>query len=244
MTEKLGALGLSFTFLDAVDGRGFDVSKQPIYNGRQRRLFFGRDLLGGEIGVLLSHRAALQRLVDESAPHALILEDDVVFAEAFTGVVRELMRHPAHWDLVRFFGDEKHARRTQRPILPLGGGYWMTRLATSPGEAHSYLISQAGARKLLRRLWRTSTPIDTMMGQPWKTGLAVFSVLPGVAWQDRQLGTSISGVRFDKAVTTKGLERLALPVAKPLLKITENVLKRLYYWSAWPGDLVRRILGG
>jgi glycosyl transferase family 25 len=236
MTETLGKMGLGFSFLDAVDGRRFNVAEQPIYNGPQRRLFFGRDLMGGEIGVLMSHRAALQRIVDDGLARALVLEDDVIFADGFTDVIQALVQHPDAWELVRFLGDAKHARRKQRRILPLGGGHWLTRLPTSPGEAHAYLINRAGAAKLLRRLKRTSTPIDTLMGQPWKTGIGVLSVYPGVAWQDTALGTSISDVRFDKKPTTKGLERMALPVAKTLLRLSENLLKRVFYYGAWWRD--------
>lgn len=236
MTRKLAEAGLPFSFLDAVDGRKFDVNAQPIYNGPRRRLFFGRDLLGGEIGVLLSHKAAMQRLLDQNLACALILEDDVVLDAGFTSVVRELMRWPGEWELVRFFGDAKHAKRKQRRILPLGDGYWLTRLSTSPGEAHAYLISQAGARKMLRRLNRTSTPIDTLMGQPWKTGVGVLSVHPGLARQDQALGTSISDVRFDKKPTTTGFTRLMLPLAKTALKTSENILKRSCYFAAWFSD--------
>ena len=239
MADRLARAGLAFSVVDAVDGRRFNVNDQPAYNGAQRRLFFGRDLLGGEVGVLLSHRAALQGVVDQNLPCAVIFEDDVVFDEPFTDIVRALVRRPSGWELVRFFGDAKHERRQRRRICSLGQGYWLTRLATSPGEAHAYLVSQAGARKLLRRLRRTSTPIDTMMGQPWKTGVGVLTVHPGLARQDQALGTSISGQRFDKRPTTRGLVRLVLPVTKVALKLTENLLKRAFYFAALPGDLRR-----
>ncbi|MBV9510740.1 MAG: hypothetical protein JO303_10710, partial [Caulobacteraceae bacterium] len=112
----------------------------------------------------------------------------------------------------------------------------LTRLSTSPGEAHAYLVSRSGARKMLRRLERTSTPIDTMMGQPWKTGVGALAVHPGLARQDPSLGTSINDARFDKKPTTTGLPRLLLPLAKTALKTSENVLKRTFYYAAWFGD--------
>ncbi len=62
MRQQLSAQGISdFEFFTAVDGRAFDVPTHPVYNAAKRRLFFGRDLKGGELGVLLSHKAIYEK---------------------------------------------------------------------------------------------------------------------------------------------------------------------------------------
>src|SRR5271154_4548425 len=183
MTTRLGEAGIAFEFFDAVDGRGFDVESQPIYDRRARLAKFGHGLIGGEIGCLLSHRAVLRKIAEGGT--ALVFEDDVILNPDIGRVVAALMRRQDRWELVRFLGAPKVMRQTQRRILSLGEGYWMTRLRSMPGAAHAYLVNPSGARKLLRYLDRTPYPIDMLMGRPWKTGVGNFTVRPGLAIQDK-----------------------------------------------------------
>ncbi len=238
LRARLEDLGLAFEFMDAVDGLTLTAADRAVYNGRKRRIFMGKDLYPGEIACLLSHKHAIARVAADDTPW-LILEDDVQLGDDFPAVIRALMATPDDWELVRFFGDEKHAKRLQRKLLPLAAGYWLTRLSTTPGEAHAYLISPAGARKLLRQLRYTGTPIDTLMGQPWKTGLEALTVWPGLAWQDKQLGSDIGDARFERGAKTKGLERALYPVASFALRLTQNLLKRGFYYGHALSDHLR-----
>ena len=239
MTERLAALGLPFRWFDAIDARGTDVGAQPIYDGRRRRLFFGRDLTGGEIGCLLSHRAVIEQAAAGDRP-LLVLEDDAILHEGTVAVLRALMADQSDWELVRFLGSPKVARSRQRRLRNLGGGFWLTRLLTTPGGAHAYLIRPEGARKLLRRLARTAFPVDTLMGQSWRTGVANLTVQPGIAVSDEAMESSIGDQRFDKRLTVSGWERVLMPLARSRWKVEENLGKHGIYWSRWPADAARR----
>ena len=240
MSKRLMDMGIEFEFLTAVDGNCLTSDQLGIYNGRQRRIFFGKDLYPGEIGCLLSHKIAIEKIA-ASSREAIILEDDAVLSEDFKYVVRELLAHKEDWELVRFFGDKKHSTRLQRKIVDLGKGYWLTRLSTTPGGAHAYLLNQSGARKLLRQLEHTSTPIDTLMGQSWKTGISTLSVYPGIAHADSHVQSQIGDERFDEKPNTVGFEKLIFPIARPSLRLIYNILKRLCYYGAVPIDMQRRV---
>ena len=200
----------------------------------------GKDLYPGEIACLLSHKKALQQIAGKDRPW-VVLEDDVLLSPDWPYVVRSLMARRDEWEFVRFFGDGKHATRLQRKLVPLGRNYWLTRISTTPGGAHAYLISPSGARRILRCLHYTATPIDTLMGQPWKTGLGALSVWPGLARENGKFPSYIGNARFVSAPTTAGLERALYFAANPGLRLMENILKRgFYYGHALPDRWHRR----
>lgn len=230
LTLQLTCLGLDFEFWDAVDALDLTDRDYEIYNSRRRRIFMGKDLYSGEIACLLSHKKAIQRIATEDTP-CIVLEDDVLLSPDWPHVVRALMARRDKWEFVRFFGDEKHATRRQRKLVPLGRDYWLTRISTTPGGAHAYLISPSGARKILRCLHYTATPIDTLMGQPWKTGLGALSVWPGVARENDKFPSYIGNARFASTPTTTGLERALYFAANPGLRLVENILKRGFYYG-------------
>jgi glycosyl transferase family 25 len=221
--------GLNFSFFDAVDGRDFRMDTRAEYNGRKRRCFFGKDLTGGEMGCLLSHRAIYQHMVDKHMPRALIFEDDARLHEDFVDVVKKLDAHQgAQYDLVRFLSSDKVARLKQRKVVSLGQGYSLNRLQTTPGGAHGYLITRNGALKLLKATRRNWRPIDTLIGHVWSTRLNAFIIQPGIVWQDLTLDSSIGADRFNK--------KYKKSIFRGLYKLWEGIMKRLTYLVLWPYD--------
>ncbi len=237
MTEKLNALGIDFQFFDAVDGRKFDVTSHPNYDRKKRLLFFGRDLKGGEIGCLVSHKLLLEKVAqfpDDEV--AFILEDDAILNPNITRIIEKLITSPYPWELVRFLGSPKIATLRQRTVYQLDDTYRLNRLATSPGEAHAYLIRPSGARKLIPHLQHCAFPIDALMGQPWQTGVDVLTVQPSLAVQDLAIESSIGDARFNKTIEISGLARAAYPFTRGIYKFSDSLMKRVMYWGSWPKD--------
>jgi GR25 family glycosyltransferase involved in LPS biosynthesis len=131
MTRVLGAQGLTFERIAAVDGRslGADVVAQS-------------PLGPGEHGCFLSHRCAWTRLVASGAPLGHVLEDDVVPHPSYADLVRagnvmprgfELMKLDTTWHAVhlgRIVG--RAADFVFRPLRSVHwctGGYTLTRRA-------------------------------------------------------------------------------------------------------------------
>lgn len=243
MSAMLAGLGMSYEFVDAVDASGKTIADFDFYNSRRRRLALGKDLYLPELACMASHKMVLERIAASALDWAIVMEDDCVVVDDFPAIVGDLVSLDPAFEFVRFFGDEKHLRRRHRTIARLSGPYRAARIATSPGGAHCYLVSRRGARRLATTLVRASTPVDIIMGQPWKTGLGTISVYPKVAWQKPTLASSIGSDRFSQTLHVHGLERLAFRLANPVYIFRNNILKRLYYFMALPGDR-KRFRGG
>ncbi len=236
MRRQLEALGVDFEFVAAVDGRDFDVQAHPAYDSPRRRRAFGRDLNGGELGCLLSHRAIFQRMVDEGLEQVLVLEDDVVLGADFLAVMPSILAAAEHYDIVRFLSASKIARLRQRRVLPLAKGYSLARLETTPGGAYAYLIRRRAAERLLPLMQRNWLPVDTLMGRAWEHGLNWLIVWPALADYDRNIDPDISFARYYKGAQLRGAEKLRYRLTRAWFKIAETVGKRWVFWSRWWAD--------
>jgi glycosyl transferase family 25 len=217
---RLAELGLDFSFFEGIDGQGIDPATHPLYAGRQRRLFFGKDLTRGEFGCLLTHRAIYRHMVEYGIGRALVLEDDAVPQESLPAVITALMQTSVPWDIVRFLGSAKHYQQC-RAVAPLCGPHELTRVMTTPGGAYGYLLNLKAAQKLLEHTQRNWLPIDVVHGQVWRTELNVFCVRPSPVLPDHEVPSTIGAERFDKNVRLTGWEKVAYPLTRAALKIYE-----------------------
>ena len=76
MTERLGALGIGFRFVDAIDGRT-ERPPDKFDGARIVRTGFSSE---AAIGCALSHRAVHRMIADSAEEWSLVLEDDVGMA--------------------------------------------------------------------------------------------------------------------------------------------------------------------
>ncbi len=234
--ELFAKHGLNFEFFDASDTRKLKPEQYPNYNRLKRVLYYGRDLTGGEIGILQSSKRLYEKIIEENIHQALIFEDDVTLHDDFPAVLKAVTEGPQDYDLIRFLGSEKVAQNTQRPKRTVLDTYTLNRLLTTPGGAFAYIITNDGARKMLAAMEKTYLPIDTLMGHCWKTGLNAYIIQPGLAEQKPELDQYIGTARFDKTNQFSGLTKAAYPLTRAFFKLRETTLKRLYYWYKIAAD--------
>ena len=239
MLKKLNDIPGNSEFFDAIDGRKTNLLEHTDYQGLKRRLCYGKDLTRGELGCFFSHRAVLKKIVKNKVAISLVLEDDVVLSEDFRIVLDHLINCSYPWEAVRFLGKPKIAKMMQKKVMRLYNDYYLTRLATSPGGAYAYLISYAGAIKLLKSMEKVSCPNDTIMGLPWKSGFDVLTVQPGIATWDKKFESAIGNQRYEKNKLI-GWERLVYPLTRMLFKLQEGVLKKAFYFFGYLKDKRRK----
>lgn len=122
-----------------------------------RAYFFEGDKLisplnPGEVGCYASHLKALRTIADGDVAHALVLEDDAFLPADTDAIVKDILAHiPSDWDVVHICGN---ARRATKPIAQLANGRTLLRYSRIPSGAFGYLVSNAGARKLLKPMKR------------------------------------------------------------------------------------------
>lgn len=239
MQQQLGDLGLPFEFFDAVDGKKLQAQDLAAYDGRKRRLFFGKDLSQGEIGCLLSHRAIYRKIVAEKIPAALILEDDTILSSALPDVLAALQAAEGQWDMIRFLSREKNDRQARR-LRPLDGRHMLARPYGTPGGAYGYIVTRRAAERLNAKMDKNWIPVDILHGQTWRTGLNVFSVIPSPVTYREDQPSTIGDERFSKKIGLKGTERALYPFTRAGLKLYELAGKNMSSLAFYLYDMAKK----
>lgn len=84
LLDQLRGFNLSFTVVEAVDGRrglsAGDLARVD-RSGAERRV--GRPVSDRELACALSHQAVYRRILDEHSPGGIVLEDDAILTPLF-----------------------------------------------------------------------------------------------------------------------------------------------------------------
>jgi glycosyl transferase family 25 len=145
----LARLGLSATFLPAVDGTSIS---QSIYSKT-----YMRELLPGEIGCYLSHLNAARAVAESGSPFGCVLEDDAVLAPSALTLLRQdaLLSLP-DFDILRL---EAIWRRKHLPIKEISG-IQVVAPYYPDGGSRAQIYSARGARKVSTDRSSIKEPID------------------------------------------------------------------------------------
>ena len=229
IAARLDALGLPYTFFDAVRGADLDYKNAPYYDRQKRLRYFGRDLLPGEIGCLLSHRGVYQQMLIDNVEVALVLEDDVTLSDDFKEILERIMAHDKKWDLLRFLGNKKPFSKGYRTLEALDETHNFIRIPTVPGGAYGYMLTRKAAAVLIEQTACIAFPIDTIHGRVWDTGLDVYALLPSPVYVDMSQETTIGDERFDKTLQITGVKKALYPLFRFAFKMGEAWDKRRAY---------------
>lgn len=201
VTSEFAAIGVPPTRIDAVRGR--DLSE------RERAAMCTPGCASfctpATIGCAASHVKLWRRVVADGVAVALAAEDDVQFVENFGALLRAYAAEfPPGWDVIYLgcvgcTGDEPVVARAALSLIgaahesrDVSPHIWVPPTALT---THCYLVSAAGARKLLAAVeGRISTHIDQVMNRLMgERAIAAYAVRPLLTHQDISLAaTSIS----------------------------------------------------
>jgi glycosyl transferase, family 25 len=223
MERQFAALGLAAERVEA-----FTPETVPVASlARWTDPVYPRHVSPPELACTFSHRRAWRLIVERTLAGACILEDDAWLSPAFAGVIA------AAPDLGSFDVVKIEQRSTPATIGRQAGallpGIGLHRpYSFAPGSC-GYLISRAGARKLLARSVALDIPVDNILFNPdGKTfhRLAVAQAVPGlVAPADRlrEEGTVADSDIVD-AWHRRTQERTVIPAPDP--KRRASLLRR------------------
>jgi len=138
MADRLGSLGIQFSFVDATDGR----RALPDRIGDTRIV---REAFDTEQAVArsVSHRLVHRMIADGDGDLALVLEDDAKPAEDFSTVLADVATF--EFDVLKLEGGEYDRRRVR--IGNVGGYAVIVRRTPSRGST-AYLIRRSAAARL------------------------------------------------------------------------------------------------
>ena len=159
VAEKMQALGLIFTFFDAVDGRqGVPVQ----YTHRIDRLAIEKNLRRSvsdvEICCALSHALLYEKIVADRIPHSVILEDDFLCDMDFRDIVHQdiLPNHMAGFMLLYHL----YARILPSQKQPLWGRYNVAPVINNCAGAVGYYVDLPTVQRFVTTVFPISYVSD------------------------------------------------------------------------------------
>ena len=150
LATDLGAAGLSFERLPAVNGR--DIPRRLASQFKD-----SHHLLDGEVGCYASHILAWEQIARSMEPWALVLEDDVRVPMDLSSRIEEIVaRAPVGWDIIKLSSWAKHGEIV---LTALSSGEKLVAYARVPVLMGASLVTKAGALKLCGHRSRNA-PVD------------------------------------------------------------------------------------
>ena len=193
--SQLKGLDLLYEIFPAVDGRKLPQAEvDAAYDASGAVDFFGRELTRGEIGCSWSHLNIYRKMVEESIPEALVLEDDVILGQDFKEVLSRRALFPADWELVFFSHNNAVASVWDR--LPIFDKYKLVKFVEHPNWTSGYLIKLSGAEKLLKAGFPIRMPADWLTGNRLGLDIRIYGIKPVCVPQNKEFQETISG-RFE-----------------------------------------------
>lgn len=179
--RQMKHLGIDFEFFDAVDGKSLSSDYLAKVDFNLARDTCGHDLSLGEVGCAMSHINLYEMMVEKNISRCVILEDDIYMHMYFKKIINAIVEKNTS-DIVFLF----HGKAKRLPIYSsLPGGYRLARYLT-PSKSSTrgiistvgYVISLAGAQKLLKISYPIRMPADYLTGRLQWNKLSASGVEP------------------------------------------------------------------
>ena len=192
---QLAHLGLPGERLPAVWWKHLPPAEQSLlYSAERNHGLYYQPLVDGEKGCYASHIQAWRQLLASDAPALVVLEDDVRLTPQFADVVNAIAALQEPWDMVKLLGRDREKVRSQHPLVP---GTALVDYSRVPSMTAGYVVSRAGAAKLLAHRQPFGRPIDVDLRFWWECDqLRILGVSPSaIALDDTSEVSSIWDTR-------------------------------------------------
>ena len=176
ISRSFKRLGIPFEFIDAIDGATLSDTdiRNAVTSGYSRSLGF--KIPPGYIACSLSHRLALQTIIEREIDVGIVFEDDTDLSDDFAERVGTALAVPCKWDVLKLCSVLHD--RAKGKILARAQFGKIVRLPIPSYLANAYAISNIGAQKLLPAIFPVRELLDICFQTPWRTGIDVCELLP------------------------------------------------------------------
>ncbi|MCX7288085.1 MAG: glycosyltransferase family 25 protein [Rhodobacterales bacterium] len=227
MEAQLGPLGLPYTLFPGVDGRAEEARLLANTDVEAFRRNMGREILIGGIGCYHSHLGVWEEFLATGKPHALVMEDDVVFHDDFLPALRLALQAKAHWDLLKL-----NRIRAKLPISQgsIGPYRLMAYLGPNTGTG-AYLINRATAARLLPAMRRVTRATDHEINRFFVHDFRLRGLEPFPSHVDDGGQSLITGAGFADVQKFPFFRRL------PHYRLKAGNYLRRFWWLARRGEI-------
>lgn len=191
MGDILGKSGLAFERLDAFDGKS--LSEDEISRWSQRQPDGSLCLSPSEVGCMLSHRNAWEKIAAMDTGHAVVLEDDIHMSDDAVTFLTSGDWIPADAEIVKIETVKKWKTVVSKKTIPLARDHRLARLLGQHFGTGGYIITPAGARRLLAEIGAVHMAIDQIMFDPASElfhRLSIYQIMPALCIQDQFMNSS------------------------------------------------------
>lgn len=188
---------------DAILWTQLDTSTQnQLYSEQLNRQQYYQPLVNGEKGCYASHIFAWRKLLASDAAALVVLEDDVVPEPDFLQTVQAIAQLPDNWDMIKLMGRQGNEKvRSRQKLIE---GHDLISYRRVPSFTAGYVISRAGAQKMLQTRVPFGRPIDIDLRFWWENGMRIAGVHPPVVTLDEtSQATSITGRSASPSLHTR-----------------------------------------
>mgnify|MGYP000111736784 FL=1 len=223
MSKRLERLDLPFTRVSAVYGASLtDDELNRHYNSALNKRVYRRPLAAAEIGCYLSHRNIWQTIVDDNLSMALILEDDAELGAQLPAALSAIENLGRPWDVIKLY--EPQIKKPLARSIPLNQDFSLCQYKKIPSTSTGYVVSLAGASKLLGAREMFGRPVDDDVQFYWEYSGEVYGVKPyPIFIADSSLESTIG-----PDGQTRSRKSLAGTLRGPLLRLGYEFL-RIYH---------------
>ena len=183
MIEQFHRLSMAFEIFPATDWRDLDETDLALADTEARRLQGRRPLSDGMIACALSHRRALQYIVDKGFERVAVFEDDVTLAPDTIHALQVIEKLDCGADIV-FLHRNKSAHRFV-PLVRVSDKYQLGLVRLSDWGTQGYVITREAARNFLERVPRIVHRNDHSFHAYWLHRLQTFTLDPPVVHRSK-----------------------------------------------------------
>lgn len=211
--------------IDAVEGKHLSSEDLSDFDEAGFRRWHGKIAMPAEIGCYFSHIRALEVIANSAEPYAVIVEDDVLFTPEFKPFLEKAMILRG-WDAIKLVN---HRVAAFRSFHKIDDQFSIGRCVHGPsGSSAAYIVSAAGAAKLLTAIKPMRLPYDVALERGWAGDYEIFTANRAVISLS---GASISTIAQGRGVYAK----VRLPAYKrlgTLLFRATDYIRRIVYACA------------
>ncbi|MCG7562014.1 MULTISPECIES: glycosyltransferase family 25 protein [Pseudoalteromonas] len=185
---RLQEVGLDASRFSATNGKQLPESEVATWYDQEANLQrYHRHLTPGEIGCYISHYRIYEKVVNENLPYALVLEDDLHIEDSLASLLA-LIPDLKGWDMIKLSDNRANPFIDTRA---LNEQFTLGNYKKVPNGTQGYLISLAGAKKLLNRkpFYR---PVDVDLQFHGEIGLRVVGIKPYPVSEDISFESEIA----------------------------------------------------
>ncbi|MCM5552512.1 glycosyltransferase family 25 protein [Pleomorphomonas sp. NRK KF1] len=187
MADRLEAAGLEHEIVNAVDGKRLQFPI-PEFSELSFKLLHGRRIIPAEVGCYLSHIECAKQFLKSGSDYALILEDDVSFADDFVEAIDLACVQGRHWDILRLTTVN---REGGVKFKPLSATRSLAVALTRKKGAGAYVVNRRAAAWMVEKLMPMRLSYDIAFDLEYLSGLKACFVLPQPASQLTEMETQI-----------------------------------------------------